>query len=125
MTYDFISNKLKMKKNVGYNIESQVEATTDSNDNKCPFTGSVSVRGKTFEGVVVSDSMTRTVKVEWESLVKDTKFNRYFKTRSKVAAHNPDVIKAKKGDRVLIGETRPLSKTKHFAVLKVLERAQE
>ncbi len=114
-----------MKKNVGYNIESQVEVTTESNDKKCPFTGEVSVRGKTFEGIVVSDSMTRTVKVEWESLVKDTKFNRYFKTRSKVAAHNPDVIKAKKGDKVLIGECRPLSKTKHFAVLKIIERAEE
>ncbi len=110
-----------MKKNVGYNIEAQVESKdVTTEDKKCPHTGEVSVRGKTFEGVVVSDSMNRTVKVEWENLVKDTKYNRYFKTRSRVAAHNPDVIKAKKGDRVLIGECRPLSKTKHFAVLKVL-----
>lgn len=113
-----------MKKSVGYNIETDVEITP-SNDKKCPYTGEVSVRGKVFEGTVVSDSMTRTVKVEWESLVKDSKYNRYFKTRSRVAAHNPDSIKAKKGDKVLIGETRPLSKTKHFAVLKVIERALE
>ncbi len=114
-----------MKKSVGYNIETSVEADSTNNDKKCPFTGEVSVRGKTFEGIVVSDSMSRTVKVEWESLVKDSKYSRYFKTRSKVAAHNPDVIKARKGDKVLIGETRPLSKTKHFAVLKVIKRAEE
>ena len=114
-----------MKKSVGYNIETKVEVTSDSNDKKCPFTGDVSVRGKIFEGKVISDSMTRTVKVEWESLAKDSKYNRYFKTRSRVSAHNPDVIKAQKGDKVLIGETRPLSKTKHFAVLKVIERASK
>lgn len=109
-----------MKTTVGYNIENTSEKT-DSNDKKCPYTGQVSVRGKVFEGVVVSDSMNRTVKVEWENVAKDSKYNRYFKTRSKVAAHNPDCIKAKKGDKVLIGETRPLSKTKHFTVVKVLE----
>lgn len=109
-----------MKTTVGYNIENTVEKT-DSNDKNCPYTGTVSIRGKVFEGVVVSDSMDKTVKVSWENVVKDPKYNRYFKTRSKVAAHNPDCIKAKKGDKVLIGETRPLSKTKHFAVVKVLE----
>ena len=37
----------------------------------------------------------------------------------------PEAIDAKLGDKVLIGETRPLSKTKHFAVLKILESASE
>ena len=109
-----------MKKSVGYNIDSTPKKS-DSDDKKCPYYGDVSVRGKTFEGVVVSDSMTKTVKVEWDNLVKHPKFNRYYKKRSKVLAHNPECIKAKKGDRVVIGETRPLSKTKHFAVLKVIE----
>lgn len=111
-----------MKKSVGYNIENTLDIKeSTSTDKKCPYTGNVSVRGKTFEGRVVSDSMSRTVKVEWDNLVKDSKFNRYLKTKSRVAAHNPDVIGAKVGDKVLIGETRPLSKTKHFVVIKVLE----
>ena len=108
-----------MKSNVGYNIEFKPES--DCLDENCPYHGSLSVRGKTVEGVVVSDAMDKTVKVEWESMVKDEKYSRYYKVKSKVSAHNPECIKAKKGDKVLIGETRPLSKTKHFAVLRVIE----
>lgn len=109
----------KMKKTIGYNIESMPEETCS--DVNCPFHGSISVRGKTFEGVVTSDSMDKTVKVEWENMVKDPKYSRYFKTISKVSAHNSDCIKAKKGNKVLIAETRPLSKTKHFAVVRIIE----
>lgn len=108
-----------MKKSIGYGIDFKPES--DCNDPKCPFHGEVPIRGKTFQGVVTSDSMDKTVKVKWENLIMDTKYSRYFKTTSKVAAHNPDCIKAKVGQKVLIGETRPLSKTKHFAVLKVIE----
>jgi len=107
-----------MKSTIGYNIDYKPE--TECTDSKCPHHGEVSVRGKMFEGVVISDSMDRTVKVEWENMVKDEKYSRYFKTRSSVKAHNPDCVKAKVGDKVVIGETRPLSKTKHFAVLKVV-----
>ena len=109
-----------MKQAVGYNIDFKPQS--ECADSKCPYHGEVSVRGKLFEGTVVSDSMNKTVKVAWENVVKDTKFSRYFKTTTKVLAHNPDCVKAKKGDKVLIGETRPLSKTKHFAVLQVVEQ---
>jgi len=113
-----LSFNKKMKTNVGYNIDWKPE--TECSDSKCPYHGEISVRGSLFEGVVVSDSMDKTVKVEWESMVKDTKYSRYFKTRSKVAAHNSECINAKKGDKVIIAETRPLSKTKHFAIVRVL-----
>lgn len=103
----------------GYNIEFKPEI--DCGEDKCPYHGSVAVRGKVFEGVVTSDAMQRSVKVEWERLIRDKKFSRYYKGRSKVTAHSPGCIEVKKGDKVLIGETRPLSKTKHFVVLKVLE----
>ena len=108
-----------MKSSVGYNIEFKPEIECD--DVNCPYHGSLPIRGKMFVGIVTSDSMNRSVKVEWEDVVKDPKYSRYFKTRSKVIAHNPDCIKAKKGDKVQIGETRPLSKTKHFVVLRVIE----
>ncbi|MDA3854853.1 MAG: 30S ribosomal protein S17 [Candidatus Woesearchaeota archaeon] len=108
-----------MKTNVGYNVNFKPEA--ECSDSKCPHHGEISVRGTLFEGTVISDSMDKTVKVEWETLEKDTKYSRYFKTKSKVSAHNPACVNAKVGDRVLIGETRPMSKTKHFAVLKVTE----
>lgn len=110
-----------MKKSVGYNLDYTPEKP-ETTDAKCPYYGEVSVRGKLFEGVVVSDSMTRTVKVEWDTLVRDKKYNRYFKKRTRVTAHNSDAVAAKVGDKVVVGETRPLSKTKHFAVVKVIEQ---
>lgn len=109
-----------MKKSLGYNIEGTPKVEGTQNDPKCPHTGTVSIRGKLFEGIVVSDSMNKTVKVQWDTVVKDKKFSRYYKKRTKVAAHNSAAVNAKKGDKVLIGETRPLSKTKHFVVIKVL-----
>lgn len=106
-----------MKTNVGYNIEYKPES--ECSDINCPYHGELSVRGSLFEGTVISDAMDKTVKVEWESMIKDTKYSRYYKTKSKVSAHNPPCINAKKGDKVQIVETRPLSKTKHFAVVRV------
>lgn len=108
-----------MKVSVGYNIDWKPEVSCD--DDKCPYHGEISVRGNVFEGVVVSDSMSKTVIVEWKSFKKDDKYARFYKTRSKVSAHNPQCIGAKVGDKVVIGETRPISKTKHFVVLRVLE----
>ncbi|MFW6286125.1 MAG: 30S ribosomal protein S17 [Nanoarchaeota archaeon] len=108
-----------MKTSVGYNIEWKPESVCE--DKKCPYHSDVSVRGSMFEGRVVSDVMHNTVKVEWDNMVKSKKYSRYLKTRSRVTAHNPECITAKKGDKVLIAETRPLSKTKHFVVLRVLE----
>ena len=76
--------------------------------------------------------MHRTVTIEWERKQYLPKFERYEKRRTKLKAHNPACINAKEGDIVTLGETRPLSKTKHFVVLerkkgiqKVLEREKE
>jgi small subunit ribosomal protein S17 len=79
---------------------------------------SISTRGKTFTGTVVSDKMRATVVVEWERRVIIPKFQRYKKQRSKVKAHN--TIGAKEGDVVRVQETRKLSKTKNFMVTEIL-----
>jgi len=92
----------------------------ECNDPKCPFHGELSVRGRMFEGTVKSDKMSRTVTVEWERLVKLPKYKRYMAKRTRVKAHSPKCVKAKKGDKVVINECRPLSKTKRFVVLKVV-----
>lgn len=84
----------------------------------------ISIRGKSFTGKVVSAKMHRTVVVEWERRTLVPKFERYEKRRSKVSAHNPDEIAAKEGDIVKIQETRPLSKTKNFVVVEVVQRAE-
>ena len=108
-----------MKTSVGYGLN--FKPTDICSDEHCAHHGEISVRGKLFEGIVVGDSMDKTVKVEWENTVKDPKFSRYLKTKSKVLAHNPDCIKAKVGDKVVVGETRPISKKKHFAIVEVLK----
>ena len=84
----------------------------------------ITVRGKTFTGKVVSAKMHKTVVVEWERRVLIPKFERYEKRRSKVSAHNPETINAKEGDIVRIQETRPISKTKNFAVIEILSKAE-
>ncbi len=93
---------------------------TECNDKKCPIHGSVKVRGQAVKGRVVSAKPDNTVTVERTLVEFVPKFERYKKRRSRVHAHNPECIKAKEGDVVLLGETRRLSKTKSFAVLKVL-----
>lgn len=113
-----------MKKNIGYNIENFPTENKNVEDKKCPFFGEVSIRGKTIEGVVESDKMNRTVKVSWSRYVRDIKYKRYLKKSSSVLAHNSESIAAKVGDKVLIAETRPISKRKHFTVLKILERGE-
>lgn len=77
-----------------------------------------STRGRTFTGTVISDKMSRTVTVEWTRRHYIPKYERYEKRRTRVKAHNPDDIDAQVGDIVTIKETRPLSKTKHFTVIK-------
>ncbi|MGM5479986.1 MAG: 30S ribosomal protein S17 [Nanobdellota archaeon] len=84
---------------------------------------SISVRGKTFVGTVVSDKMNNTVVVEWIRRVPVKKFERYEKRKSRVSAHNPDNIDAKEGDIVRIKETRPISKTKNFIVSEIVTKA--
>lgn len=109
-----------MVKNIGLKgIESTAKECSDPH---CPFHGSLRVRGRTFEGVVKSDKMTRTVTVEWSRMTKVPKYKRYIVKRSKVKAHNPDCINAKSGNKVIISECRPLSKTKKFVVVKVVNK---
>ena len=112
-----------MKKSIGFGIENKEVSKTD--DKNCPHFGKVSIRGKLFEGKVISTKMFRSAKVEWEILRKSTKYNRYLKKKSSVIAHNSDSVKAEVGDKVLIAETRPISKTKHFTILKILKRANQ
>lgn len=84
-----------------------------------------SVRGNVFEGVVTSAKAPKTVTVVRETVQFVSKYERYQKSRSKIAAHVPDGVVVKEGDVVRIGETRKISKTKSFVVLAVLKKAGE
>jgi len=94
-------------------------------DPKCPVHGSLKVRGNVFTGKVIAAKADKMVTVKRVLVKKLRKYERYKKILSTVHAHNPKCISAKEGDTVRIGETRKISKTKNFAVLKVVKKDEE
>lgn len=95
------------------------EPSKQCQDPHCPFHGHLKVRGRVFEGVVVTDKMEKSVVVKRDYVRLIPKYERYEKRSSKITAHNPECIGAKSGDKVKIIECRPLSKTKTFVVVEV------
>lgn len=93
------------------------EPKNECEDDKCPFHGQISVRGETFEGEVTSKN-GKTVTVKWQYYHYVPKYERYMRRNTKVMAHCPPCIDLKEGERVKIGETRPISKGKGFVVLE-------
>lgn len=73
-------------------------------------------------GTVVSDKMDKTVVVLVERLVKHPLYHKYIKRRSKFAAHD-ERNASRIGDKVLITQSRPISKTKKWLVSKIVEKA--
>jgi len=76
---------------------------------------------RTKIGTVVSNKMQKTVVVAVENLVKHGMYQKYIKRTSKFLAHADNPLNV--GDRVVIEETRPLSKRKRWNVKEVLEKA--
>ncbi len=77
---------------------------------------------KTLVGVVISDKMDKTVVVMVNRIVLHPKYKKYIKKRTKVKAHD-EKNECRIGDKVLLMETRPLSKEKRWRVRQILERA--
>jgi len=73
-------------------------------------------------GTVVSDKMDKTVVVLVERLVKHRLYHKYIRRRSKFAAHDENNA-ARTGDKVMISQARPLSKTKRWRVSEIVEKA--
>jgi len=88
-------------------------------------TTSVADRGrrKVREGLVVSHTMDKTVVVAVEDRVKHALYGKVIRRTNKLRAHDAD-NSAGVGDRVLIMETRPLSKTKRWRLVEILEKAK-
>jgi small subunit ribosomal protein S17 len=78
---------------------------------------------KTREGTVVSNKMAKTVVVALVERVRHPKYDKFVVRTKKFYAHDEN-NDAKVGDRVRIVETRPMSKTKRWRVVEVLERAK-
>ena len=88
-------------------------------------TATTDARGfrKTREGYVVSDKMDKTVTVEVEDRVQHPLYGKTIRRTKKVKAHD-EADTAGVGDRVLLMETRPLSATKRWRVVEILDRAK-
>ena len=78
---------------------------------------------KVREGLVVSDKMDKTVVVEVEDRVKHPLYGKVIRRTSKIKAHD-EANAAGVGDRVLIMETRPMSATKRWRLVEILEKAK-
>ncbi len=73
-------------------------------------------------GTVVSDKMNKTVIVQVERLVKHQLYQKYVRRRARFAAHDENNA-CRLGDKVLITESRPLSRTKRWRVSEMLKKA--
>jgi len=80
-------------------------------------------RRKVREGLVVSDKMDKTVVVEVEDRVKHALYGKVIRRTNKLKAHDEQNA-CGVGDRVLIMETRPLSATKRWRIVEILEKAK-
>jgi len=88
-------------------------------DVKCPFHGSLRVRGAIFDGSVVSAKMKDTVVIERAHLRYVPKYERFESRTSRILAHNPPCVGAREGAEVRVAECRPLSKKVAFCVVAV------
>ncbi len=89
-------------------------------DEKCPFHGTLSVRGRYFQGIVKKIFGKRAV-VEFERFIYYKKYERYAKARTRLHAYIPSCLDIAIGNIVKVGECRRLSKIMHFVVLKKIK----
>lgn len=75
--------------------------------------------GRTQEGIVLSSKMNKTIVVQSTNLIQHPEFRKVIRRKVKFVAHD-EKNEAKEGDKVQIVETRPLSKTKSWRLVKVL-----
>ena len=96
---------------------------TQCNDVKCPFHGTLRMRGAVFIGKVISAKERKSAVVAIDYTRKVRKYERLEKRRSKLHCHVPSCMEVKEGDTVEVAECRKLSKTKSHVVIKVVKHA--
>jgi len=107
-----------MTRNIGLPVKVPKKKPVE-NENNNPFNGSLSIRGKIFEGIVINAKAKGTVVIERESLIDFTKFKRFGRSKNKIHAHVPSNLDIHEGDYVVAAECRPISKSVSFVVVEV------
>ena len=109
-----------MTRDIGIKVKAPKQEP-DKTDNKNPFNGTLSVRGKLFEGRVIKNKAKNTVVIQKESPVYFSKFKRYARSKNSIHAHVPSNLEINEGDIVIAAECRPLAKSVSFVVVGVKE----
>jgi small subunit ribosomal protein S17 len=86
------------------------------------MTTATTVHHRKLEGIVTSDRMQKTCVVAVARMKKHPKYLKYYKVTTKFKVHD-EKNEAKTGDRVIIEETRPISKDKRFTLVSVIEKS--
>ena len=107
-----------MTRNIGISVKKSTKSPISGEKNN-PFNGSLSIRGKLFEGIVVNAKAKHTVTIEKKSFINFSKFRRYGRSKNRIHAHVPSNLDIKEGDRVLAAECRPISKSVSFVIIEV------
>ena len=109
----------KLNDTLSSNVSGDIYMVEKCEDKKCFKHGGLKIRGENLTGKVVSAKGKHTVIVERDTTKFLSKYQKWAKGRSRIAAHNPSCINAKVGDRVDLAETRKLSKTKAWTVVSI------
>lgn len=99
---------------IGLNIPKPKETCKDE---KCPFHGHLRIRGRVLNGKMVKLKQKSGI-VVLERYQKIMKYERYERRNTRITVHVPPCLDIEKGDKVMVAECRPLSKTKKFVVVK-------
>jgi len=81
-------------------------------------------QSRTVVGKVISNKMDKTIVVETERMIKHPLYGKYIRRSSKMYAHDNDNT-CKIGDLVMIANSRPISKTKHWILVQIIETAEK
>ncbi len=106
-------------------VKKKTKEVKDTETNEKTVEKKYPIRGNIFEGIVTSKKADKTITVRRELTQYIPKYERYKKVFSKVKAHVPEGKEVEEGDKVRIGETRKISKTKNFILMKVLKRSEK
>src|SRR6056297_3653032 len=90
------------------------------NDKNCPEHGNLKIRGKVIAGEVLRKKSAKTAYILKTEYRYVPKYERYLKVKHTFAVHCPECKDIKVGDKVLCGETKKISKTKSYVIIKKL-----
>ena len=107
-----------MTRNIGLPVKEPKKKSVENQINN-PFNGSLTIRGKLFEGIVINAKAKGTVVIQKESPVYFKKFKRFGRSKNKIHAHVPSNLNVQKGDYVVAAECRPISKSVSFVIVEV------